>query len=438
MSSKTFRSLDLYSEEDCEYGLIEKNDLERSFATESPYAIMGSGRSLVGAYFGKGVRVLQQPNEPPMIELDRQARLLRVSASATVCQVYNFLIDNHYILTGLPSYPGVTIGGCVAANVHGQNHYREGCFVENIIDLTIYHPDFGQGIISRTSDKELFDLTVGGFGLTGIIIQVTVRVVPVHTDLLNVSLRRFNSLEQGYEMLMLDKEDYDYFHGWVDLANLNPNVEKGFYLRAKFRSEPRFSGKVVRREKSKHTHLAWKLNVFGGPLLKTINKIYSSSINLRSNRQATIGDFIFPSKNKLWYFSMFGREGIIEHQVLIPHSSVRSYILQLKQVLIEKKPFMSLCHMKLFKGRKKLLNFDGDGLCLAIHFKTNQCSLGVLEKLDHINVEHDCITNIIKDSRVPPIILKAQYSQYDEFLSGIRKYDPNKTFENTISQRLFL
>ena len=114
------------------------------------------------------------------------------------------------------------------------------------------------------------------------------------------------------------------------------------------------------------------------------------------------------------------------------------YLLQLKQVLIEKKPFMSLCHMKLFKGRKKLLNFDGDGLCLAIHFKTNQCSLGVLEKLDHINVEHDCITNIIKDSRVPPIILKAQYSQYDEFLSGIRKYAPNKTFENTISQRLFL
>ena len=67
-------------------------------------------------------------------------------------------------------------------------------FLENIVDLTVYHPSFGQREISRTKNRELFDLTVGGFGLTGLIIKATIRVVPVNTDILNVSHRRFSSL----------------------------------------------------------------------------------------------------------------------------------------------------------------------------------------------------------------------------------------------------
>ena len=119
MPSKIFRSLDLYSEEKCEYGLVDPHNLQQLFSNQRRVSVMGAGRSLVGAGFGKGVYVLQQSTEPPCIEFDQEERLLRVSASATVGQVYNLLIAEGFILTGFPSYPGVTIGGCIAANVHG-------------------------------------------------------------------------------------------------------------------------------------------------------------------------------------------------------------------------------------------------------------------------------------------------------------------------------
>jgi FAD/FMN-containing dehydrogenase len=179
---------------------------------------MGAGRSITGAFFGKGTSVLQLQEDAPHVEFDQEAHCVRVSASATVADVSNFLIKKGYVLTGLPSYSGVTIGGCIAGNVHGQNHYREGCFGKNVISLSLGHPDLGLRTVSRETEQRLFNLTVGGFGLTGVITEATIKVVPVTTDILEVSLRQFNSIAESYQMMMLDKDKIDYFHSWVDLT----------------------------------------------------------------------------------------------------------------------------------------------------------------------------------------------------------------------------
>ena len=123
--------------------------------------------------------------------------------------------------------------------------------------------------------------------------------------------------------------------------------------------------------------------------------------------------------------------------VLIPHKAVHSYLLEFKKTLLKKSPFISLCQLKLFKGKTNLLNFDGSGLCLAIHLRADRCSFDTLKHLDRINIEHGCITNIIKDSRVEPDILRKQCPGYDEFLTRLMDYDQKWTFQNIISQRLF-
>ena len=177
--------------------------------------------------------------------------------------------------------------------------------------------------------------------------------------------------------------------------------------------------------------------MFSSPVLGLINHYYYFSNTYRPRASKSLAKFIFPSVNRLWYFSMLGAQGLIEHQVLIPHEAVKSYLEKLKKILLHKRPLISLCHLKLFSGKRKLLNFDGDGLCLAMHFRADKCSFETLSLLDHINIEHGCITNIIKDSRVPAGVLKRQYTQYDEFLDGILKYDSNRVFRSCISEKLF-
>ena len=75
--------------------------------------------------------------------------------------------------------------------------------------------------------------------------------------------------------------------------------------------------------------------------------------------------------------------------------------------------------------------------CISMHFRSDRTLLDTLVRLDEINVNYGCITNIIKDSRVPASVLRRQYSEYDEFLERIVQYDPHRTFQNTISQKIF-
>ena len=98
---------------------------------------------------------------------------------------------------------------------------------------------------------------------------------------------------------------------------------------------------------------------------------------------------------------------------------------------------ISLCHMKLFQGEQRHLSFDGSGFCLAIHAPANPRTFDFLRALDKVDNEFGCITNIVKDSRLPPSVIASQYSQLDIFRSKLGNYDPGFNFQNTISDKLF-
>jgi FAD/FMN-containing dehydrogenase len=322
--------------------------------------------------------------------------------------------------------------------VHGQNHYREGSFRKNIIDLKIFHPKYGQITISPHDSTKIFDLTVGGFGLTGVIIQATLRVIPIHTNLLERHVRRFDTLFDGYQMLVSDSNGYDYFHSWANLSNLSKEGEKGFYYAAKYVADKEIVGNYLEPDWQHRKHLAIKPNLFGTRLLRGVNKIYYFTNARASTKVLVLSDLIFPSRSKLWYFSMFGNRGLIEHQVLIPHQSVEVYLKALRTILRKWNPLISLCHLKLFRGKQSLLNFDGEGLCLAIHLSNNPVSMDTLDEIDNLDVECGAIVNIIKDSRVSKDILCQQYPEYDKFVRRIDDYDKDRIFQNTISQKLFV
>jgi decaprenylphospho-beta-D-ribofuranose 2-oxidase len=87
-----------------------------------------------------------------------------------------------------PGYPAITIGGCIAANVHGKNPSREGAFVSSLVDLTLFHPGYSAMRVTHESPRGLFDLSCGGYGLTRVIFAGTLRLELLARD--RVSIRR--------------------------------------------------------------------------------------------------------------------------------------------------------------------------------------------------------------------------------------------------------
>ena len=436
MPRETLISLDRSTTATCETAVFS-SDFSVFDKFSGPYSVMGSCRSIPATSFRANSLLLKTQTHARRFLFNATNTLVTVPAGTILANLFEHLVLNGLSLGSVPSYPNVTIGGCIAANVHGQNHFREGCFRNQVESLTIFHPDRGVRLLSRTSDPELFDLTIGGFGLTGVILDATLRLHAIPSRLLDVTVKAFDSLYECYELLISQKEQFDYFHTWCDLANSASGQERGFIQLARFC--PTASSEIHRlnAHDSGRTHLRFCPNFFGTSAIKQVNKLYYL-MNVRNRKTTkTLGDFIFPSMNRLYYFSLFGPAGLCEHQVLIPHASVKQYIKSFRSLMREHAPLIPLCHMKLFHGSQNSISFDGSGFCLAIHVPTNSKSTAFLQALDKLDNECGCIANIAKDSRLSATSIETQYPQLDSFRNSLAHHDPTLKFQTTISDTLF-
>ena len=212
MAKKKFTSIDLYSSEYCQFIEYDFSSDIINHNSNDNYSIKGSGTSIVGSFFSKGLTVIETYSESEVISLDVANREIVVRPTIMLSSLYELLIPHHLFLSSVPSYPMASVGGCVAANVHGQNHIKEGCFANNIKSLVIYHPEKGLVSCSGEKNSNLFNLTIGGYGATGIIHEVKLNLIKVTTNILNVKTITFSTLFEGFQLMEKESHHYNYLH----------------------------------------------------------------------------------------------------------------------------------------------------------------------------------------------------------------------------------
>ena len=148
---------------------------------------------------------------------------------------------------------------------------------------------------------------------------------------------------------------------------------------------------------------------------------------------------VFPWHNKLFYFFGYGERGFIESQVLIPKKNINLYFDEFQFLWRKYYTPILITSCKIFRGRKKYLNFDGTGLNFSIDIIKDRTSLRFLSHLDKINIKYECISNIMKDSRLQHETVIEQYKDnYFEFKKNIVEYDPNLIFRSHLTNRIGL
>ena len=433
---KEYRSLDLYYKSQCCTVDFSK---DYDFEKDKVYSICGNGTSLTAAFFDKDSTVIQTTNSREIhFELDTDSQLLEVSASATLMEVYKRLTPEGYCLKAVPSYPMSTVGGCIAYNAHGQNHARDGCFADHVVEMQIIHPSYGVMTLKSDRDKSIFDLTVNGFGVTGIILSVVIRIYKLPSNRLKVDRIPFTSLIDGYRLFNKKSKDYDLYHAWFDLNNISKNKQNGFIELASYVNNSDFCKEKLQDDYKEPHHSKIKLNIFSSFLMPIISRLYYLKKIIRRTEIVELFNFIHPSSDKLFYFSMCGKKGIIEHQVLIPHHNVEMYLDEFVDLLLEYRPIVPLCHTKIFSQKPRGMSFTGEGYCLAFHVPTNHRNIELISEIDQLDIKYNCITNINKDSRLTSEVVRLEYGQlFDDFKIQMMQYDPQRSFSNRIVRRLF-
>lgn len=437
---KKFTSLDRYFSCKTKYIAPDRYRNLLNLSDGTNHIAQGSGISYVPASFGKDSQVIGMRSFDRILDFNINEKTISVEAGITIGKLYNFLLPYKLCLPVQPGHPQITIGGCIACNVFGKNQVRHGLFSSSIIEIQLYHPFHGILNLSRNENSEIFELTCGGFGLTGIILSVKLRLDDIISDLINVKNSEVKNLSETFSALGKLKDKADMLYTWNDLSTFSNGFGRGFIITGSF-SKDNLDIKDNYKFKKLKPHRQGLLpprvfNKITSPFLNLL--FYIQNVKIKPEQRISYFDFSYPVANKVFYFDLFGKRGFIEQQILVPKGSYEGYLLGFEKLVRRYKPLIALCSCKAFSGRQRLLNFNGEGVVLSLDIPNLPEHENFLNELDNLNIEFGAIGNICKDSRISKETVSRQYKEYDEFRNRLHNFDPKRLFTSELSKRLDL
>lgn len=409
-----------------------------------PAIARGAGLSYAAASFGEGVVSLDNSTLTNVLEFKQDEQWIEVQAGMSLGQLYNFLIDKNLFLATQPGHPRISLGGCIAPDIHGKNQFLDGTFINQICQIKLFHPEHGILELSPQNEPDLFRLSCGGYGLTGIILSCKLKLKKIPSSLAEVRLHPISRLEELPARLRESAARSDFILSWHDFTLKGNDFGKGFIQEGQFiAAEPDSKSKskiAAEQSLDSASRGNFIVPVFNPLSIKLMNMLYGGRCrNGGSKFTMSLFESIFPIQNsKELYFKFFGRPGFHEYQVVVPEENFMQYMDGIKSYLSKHPLPITLASSKLFAGQSDLLRFSGNGICFALNFQRNRESVNFLNYLDKILLECRAIPNIIKDSRLSPDIVAAAYPEYEKFRRQLNDFDPKRLFRSELSERLAL
>ena len=417
----------------------ERAELEAATAGSTPLIARGSGVCFVAASFGAGVRSVGAARLDQVLGLDTQRRLVTVEAGITLAQLYQYTVPRHLYLPALPGHPQISVGGCIGANVHGKSPARHGTFVDHVESLELFHPDHGLLRLSRDENPELFELTVGGLGLTGIIVTATLRLRPLPSPWIEVRRRPVADLGATLRTMEAAQGEAEFSYSWNDLSVFDSRLGRGYVASGAFvpgRGEaardplfyPRHDPSSASRSR----------RIFQPALVPWIARLHRRMELLRRRQVVEWYDFVFPGMGfqNANYYGWYGRRGMIAHMVLVPRAVAREYLAALEAVLRRQRVPLLVASMKVFSGRQRLLRFDGDGVSLHLHIANDDRGRQLASALEGLSREARALRAVYVDSRMTAADAELLLPELAEFRERLRRFDPRRRFASGLSRRL--
>jgi decaprenylphospho-beta-D-ribofuranose 2-oxidase len=399
----------------------------------------GGGYSYAAASFGAGSVVVDMTRFDRVLAFDPGAARIEVQAGATLETVLATTAPNDLLLSVQPGYPRITVGGCIAANVHGKNPFLEGTFVHQVERLALFHPRYGRLELDRETSPALFDLTCGGFGLTGVILSATLRLRPVPGFTASIERTEVGSLAEGLGAVRAATEGSAFAYTWHDGVPHAGSFGRGFVYRGNILPGTPYAAHRAYRPIDAGTRRLLPLPLLGGATSRLLTGGFRTTERWKARTvELPLFDAMFPFARRSEYFLLFGRRGLAEAQVLVPGAGVEGFLDELARLLRRTNAGSVMLSIKLFRGEPRLLRFEGDGVCVTIDFARSAATGRFLEAFDELCVAAGALPNPIKDSRLPRKTVRRCYPGYEEFRERLRAHDPDRRFRSELSERLGL
>jgi FAD/FMN-containing dehydrogenase len=396
--------------------VVWRSDPPRLDRVTEPVLAYACGRSYGDSCLNDGGLVLDVRGLDRLIAFDEDRGLLRCEAGVTLADILALMVPRGWFLPVVPGTRWVSVGGAIANDIHGKNHHRAGTFGAHVTRLELLRST-GERIVCAPGDR-LFHATVGGLGLTGLILWAEIRLKRIPGPGITMERIRFAGLDGFFELAAEDHR-YEYTVAWVDCLARGRRLGRGIYMRG---DHARMGGAAP--SPLRPARLRVPLDAPAGLLNPTTLGLFNEAYyrgQLRARRQVTVpyAPFFFPLDAVADWGRLYGPNGFVQYQCVVPDQPGGGPIRTILERISRSGEPASLAVLKRFGNIRSpgLLSFPREGMTLAVDFAVRgKRTFALLDDLDAVVRETGGAVYPAKDARMSAESFRAFFPGLGRFV----------------------
>jgi FAD/FMN-containing dehydrogenase len=381
-----------------------------------PCIAHGNGRSYSDVCLNDGGVLLDTRGLDRFIDFDRETGVICCEAGVLLADIVRLAVPQGWFLPVTPGTLQVTVGGAIANDVHGKNHHVAGTFGRHVRKLVLRRSDGEEITCGPDVETAWFAATVGGLGLTGVILWAEIQLLVIASEQMELQSTRFGSLEDFWSINEEAMGRWTYTVAWLDcLAGARGKPGRG-WLHCGRHAAASASG-VNRARRSRRVVVEPPFSLVNRLTARVFNALY-----YRAPRAATAGGhfqpFFYPLDGIGDWNRLYGPRGFLQYQCVLPPSNARQALPTILGRIVASREAAFLGVLKTFGDfpATGLLSFPRAGATLAVDFPhRGERTLRLLRDLDRIVLDAVGALYPAKDARMPATMFRASYPRMEEF-----------------------
>jgi decaprenylphospho-beta-D-ribofuranose 2-oxidase len=417
-----------------------ESEIALTFATSRDVIARGLGRSYGDAALSSGGVVLSNRELSGIGPIGADG-VVTVGAGVSLDELLAQSIPRGWFVPVTTGTRQVTMGGAVAADVHGKNHHVDGSIARHILSLRLVTPS-GPVTVSPEIDAELFWATFGAMGLTGVLTSVTLRLTAIETNQVLVDTDRLANLDAVMSAMALGDRDYRYSVAWVDCMSRGKHMGRAILTRGAHATKDDLDASSLSSPKDAKLFVPFDApsGLLNPLTVRAFNELWFRSAPRHEEREPqSLSTFFHPLDGVRDWNRLYGRRGFLQYQFCVPDRSSETVVAAV-DLLSSSKVASFLAVLKRFgPANEGPLSFPLEGWTLALDIPVGPSKLpDILDRLDELVIEAGGRVYLAKDSRLSPEKFAAMYPRRSEFLAVKERIDPEHQMSSDLARRLDL
>jgi FAD/FMN-containing dehydrogenase len=324
----------------------------------------------------------------------------------------------------------------VASDIHGKNHHVSGCFSQHVLAIRLRT---GAGVVmdvSREQHPELFWATMGGMGLTGHILDVTVQLERVPSPWIYEESQRYDTLEEVFEALKRESKQFPMTVAWIDVMATGASLGRGIVMAGRWATASEAPSKAPRRGLS----VPWPMTP-PIPVTNAMTFTVASQLFFAKHPARRVHHVVNPS-SFFWVLDSvrnwnraYGPAGFTQYQCVLPSS-----VEQIREFLTKFRALGGCSFVNVFKDcgpeNEGHLSFLKEGTSFTLDIPIRPSTPRLVYELNEWILDHGGRVYLAKDAFTTAAQFLRMYPRYSEWAEIRKQYDPQRTIRSALSTRL--